>query len=284
MRKKIILTVAILLLSISVVYADSITKQIEVVFNAVTIMTDGRYIKTDNILYNGVTYVPLRVVSETLGNSVYWDEKTKIVSINKNYSYVIFKTPIKMYKYSKIFTDTDTEGNNTLYMDVNIVKDVASIQQADDFSNENPLFNITPITTTNTATTQSTTSNTTYTIPTVIQSKINGEFFGFSKGKTFELANGQIWKQTSNDKLDYDAKDNEVVKSTIDSITKSTREDLARRNMDFSSLLPQQIDKLSEPIIRQYTYNLSVLIYDEDGKFYMRVNPVDTVVTVERIK
>lgn len=62
-------------------FADSITKMIEVTLNSVNIQVNGKTIDGDNILYNGKTYVPLRVISEMLNKDVDWDSKTNTANI-----------------------------------------------------------------------------------------------------------------------------------------------------------------------------------------------------------
>jgi hypothetical protein len=55
-------------------------------FNAVTLVVNGEKVASDNILYEGTTYVPLRVISEQLGKNVNWDSVTKTVYIENQTS------------------------------------------------------------------------------------------------------------------------------------------------------------------------------------------------------
>jgi len=78
----ITITIVILILANILVYADSISQNINVLFNAVTIKVNGVLVKSDVITYNNTTYVPLRTVSETFNKEVTWDNNTKEVGIN----------------------------------------------------------------------------------------------------------------------------------------------------------------------------------------------------------
>lgn len=77
-----VIGVIILTLLMGTAIGETITKTIDVVYNTVNITVNGTKINADNILYNGVTYVPLRAVSEALGKEVGWDQATMTASIN----------------------------------------------------------------------------------------------------------------------------------------------------------------------------------------------------------
>ena len=60
---------------------------IDVMFNAVNIKTNGEAQDIDNFLYEGTTYVPLRVISKIFDKEVTWDGPNKTVNIyNKEVS------------------------------------------------------------------------------------------------------------------------------------------------------------------------------------------------------
>ena len=80
--KKYIGTILIATLLTTTVYGAQITKKIEVAFNSINIEVNGKEVKADNIVHEGTTYVPLRKISELLGNEVTWIEKTKTAQIN----------------------------------------------------------------------------------------------------------------------------------------------------------------------------------------------------------
>ncbi len=69
-----------LLLALNV-FANGLTK-IDVRFNDIKLYVDGKKVDTDNILYNGTTYVPLRATADMLNKNVNFDEKTKTANIS----------------------------------------------------------------------------------------------------------------------------------------------------------------------------------------------------------
>ncbi|HHX62560.1 MAG TPA: peptidylprolyl isomerase [Epulopiscium sp.] len=81
MRKYLNVIVIAALLT-TTLYAAQITKKIDVVFNAITIMVNGEEVKADNIVHQGTTYVPLRAISELLDKEVTWTAETKTAYIN----------------------------------------------------------------------------------------------------------------------------------------------------------------------------------------------------------
>lgn len=66
----------------STVVADQAEKQISAWFNSITIKVNGEQVAAENFIYEGTTYVPLRAISELLGDEVKWDEHTRTVEIN----------------------------------------------------------------------------------------------------------------------------------------------------------------------------------------------------------
>ncbi|SCZ07975.1 stalk domain-containing protein [Alkaliphilus peptidifermentans] len=72
--KGLVSGIIITILLTSVVFAS--TKTIDVLFNGVNIEVNGQKVNADNILYNGTTYVPLRVTAEMLGMEVGWIQET----------------------------------------------------------------------------------------------------------------------------------------------------------------------------------------------------------------
>ena len=64
------------------VLGSGFEKTIDVFYNAIKVTVNGTKVDTDNILYKGTTYVPIRKVSEMLEKDVDWDQKNRIASIN----------------------------------------------------------------------------------------------------------------------------------------------------------------------------------------------------------
>lgn len=84
--KKICVGIAVsILLTGSIVFADDFVKTIEVKLNSINIQVNGKTVGSDNILYNGRTYVQLRDVAEMFNSNVNWIENTKTANIT-NYS------------------------------------------------------------------------------------------------------------------------------------------------------------------------------------------------------
>lgn len=80
--RSLILTLIILTMITGVVLGASVKDTIDVVYNSVNIRVNGEEVSTDNILYEGTTYVPLRAISEMLDKEVTWDGDTNTASIN----------------------------------------------------------------------------------------------------------------------------------------------------------------------------------------------------------
>jgi len=66
----------------STVYGADTFQSIQVVFNKVNLSVNGQNVASDNILYNGTTYVPMRTIANMLGKDVGWDSTTNTASIN----------------------------------------------------------------------------------------------------------------------------------------------------------------------------------------------------------
>ncbi|MFC5449073.1 stalk domain-containing protein [Paenibacillus aestuarii] len=62
--------------------ASGYKSTIEVLFNNINLSVNGKKVASDNILYNGTTYVPLRDAANLLGKQVGWDAATNTASIN----------------------------------------------------------------------------------------------------------------------------------------------------------------------------------------------------------
>lgn len=83
--KKLFLIVLgiILILSFSLsISSESTSESITVFRNLVDLEVNGKKVNVDNFLYDGVTYIPLRRVSELLNKNVGWNRYTNVASID----------------------------------------------------------------------------------------------------------------------------------------------------------------------------------------------------------
>lgn len=70
-----------LLMAGSVVYGETVTKNIEAVFGKVKLVVNGNNVDKETLVYNGTTYVPLRAAAEILNMEVTWDEATSTAGL-----------------------------------------------------------------------------------------------------------------------------------------------------------------------------------------------------------
>lgn len=85
-NKKILIACGLILAFTSGVFADTTLTNIKVALNSVKIVVNGKTINQPNIVYNGVTYVPVNAVATELGNKVQWDKSTRTVTIGNKVS------------------------------------------------------------------------------------------------------------------------------------------------------------------------------------------------------
>lgn len=64
-------------------FAEAVENTIKVTMNSIKLVVNGKTVQSDNFIYDGTTYVPLRQVSEELGAQVSWDDATRMVRIDK---------------------------------------------------------------------------------------------------------------------------------------------------------------------------------------------------------
>lgn len=101
-NKKILVVCGLILAFTSGAFANTTLTNIQVALNSVKIVVNGKTINQPNIIYNGVTYVPVNAVATELGNKVQWDASTRTVTIgNKVSKEVIKKEEPKKTKVSK---------------------------------------------------------------------------------------------------------------------------------------------------------------------------------------
>jgi hypothetical protein len=83
MKKLLFVFIAVLsLLIASQGFAQTVLQKITVALNTVNLEVNGEKVGTDNILYKGTTYVPLRSAAEMLDKEVTWDQETMTAGIN----------------------------------------------------------------------------------------------------------------------------------------------------------------------------------------------------------
>ncbi len=70
-----------LLMTTTPVLANTVLQKIDVVLNAVKVEVNGEQLNADNILYNGTTFLPMRVVAEAVNKEVEWNQDTMTASI-----------------------------------------------------------------------------------------------------------------------------------------------------------------------------------------------------------
>lgn len=76
-----VIMILIIAMIISSSYSISEESQIEGV-NSINIEVNGKGVEADNILFNGTTYVPLRIIAEMLNKIVSWNGETRTASID----------------------------------------------------------------------------------------------------------------------------------------------------------------------------------------------------------
>ena len=79
--KRFALAFLIVVLLMGTAFGAGYQETISVWFNSITITVDGSPVDTKNILYQGTTYLPIRVAAEMLGKDVDWDSKTRTANI-----------------------------------------------------------------------------------------------------------------------------------------------------------------------------------------------------------
>lgn len=106
----IIIICTILIFNIKPTSANSILQKIEVLFNSVSLYVNNEQIASNNFLYNGTTYVPLRTVAEMNGMKVNWNSEKKRVDLISNEAFNMKTTD---GKYNIIVVDPKplTDGN-----------------------------------------------------------------------------------------------------------------------------------------------------------------------------
>ncbi|MCL2496111.1 MAG: copper amine oxidase N-terminal domain-containing protein, partial [Clostridiales bacterium] len=93
MKKILVVCISALLLFLVFVspgFAESAKKNIDVVYNNIQLVINGKIVIPRDVngtivepfIYEGTTYLPVRAVSEALGNAVEWDGDTRTVYVS----------------------------------------------------------------------------------------------------------------------------------------------------------------------------------------------------------
>lgn len=106
----IIIICTILIFNIKSTSANSILQKIEVLFNSVSIYVNNEQIASNNFLYNGTTYVPLRAVAEMNGMKINWNSEKKRADLISNEAFNM-KTTDGKYNIIVVDPKTLTDGN-----------------------------------------------------------------------------------------------------------------------------------------------------------------------------
>ena len=122
-----------------VAFAKSGTETLEVVYDNIKIVIDGRQcdpkdadgVSVEPFIYNGTTYLPARAVAEALGKNVSWDGEQSTVKIDTISDGDITEDELKAAFENKLLKDgtlqeysfdrIDTAGTNTWHISFNVL-------------------------------------------------------------------------------------------------------------------------------------------------------------------
>ena len=75
-KKLLVLVVLLSLWGGTMMFADSVSQKIRIIVN-------GSELKENAVLFDGITYLPMRQIADTLQSLITWDESSKKVTLNK---------------------------------------------------------------------------------------------------------------------------------------------------------------------------------------------------------
>ncbi|MCE5223158.1 copper amine oxidase N-terminal domain-containing protein [bacterium] len=84
---------SVILFSSVIVYAENITKMIQVTYRNISILVNGKQIPLDKepFIYHGSVFAPIRTIGEAVDKSVQWDDKANQVKItDKESNFISF--------------------------------------------------------------------------------------------------------------------------------------------------------------------------------------------------
>jgi hypothetical protein len=111
----------ILLVSVPI-FAQTFLQKIDVAINKVSLFVNNEQVGTDNFLYEGTTYVPLKLIAEMTGMKVKWDDENKRVDLTRNEDFSM-KTTDKKYNIISTYPRPFTDGNYLKWNYLTIVFD-----------------------------------------------------------------------------------------------------------------------------------------------------------------
>ncbi len=93
------------------------TKTDQLQLNTVDVYVNGKLVESDNIIYNGTTYLPLRKISEAVGLNVKFDSATNIITLNSTKSTTSVET-----SNNTTNNTTNNTSNNTTNIKTEVLK------------------------------------------------------------------------------------------------------------------------------------------------------------------
>jgi hypothetical protein len=126
---------SVILFSSVIVYADNITKMIQVTYRNISIQVNGKQIQSDKepFIYQGSVFAPIRTIGEAVDKNVEWDNNTNQVNITdkeSNFlSFPLHKIGEKVTKlsYSLTIKKVYTGKKDKLGTEFNIPEEVLFI-------------------------------------------------------------------------------------------------------------------------------------------------------------
>lgn len=128
--------VIMFVLNIGLINAGGLSTSINVLIGDVGLEVNGESVKTDTILFDGTTYVPLRAIAELLNLHVGWNGATRTASLKDEWVQYIDPDMVKGNWVSVAYVDSVAQFNPEL------VQEDLSIIDAN-FSSEKVYMNLT---------------------------------------------------------------------------------------------------------------------------------------------
>lgn len=136
MKKSVCLSLVVVLLMLGVTFSASYEKAINVVMLPLTYYVDGVEKAPaegeEGFVYNGTTYVPLRFISESLGEDIKWDGKNYAVHIGEyssgSFTYLeeldVLSTDGSGWQYGSVKTNRGVQFIHSLYADGSFIASI----------------------------------------------------------------------------------------------------------------------------------------------------------------